>query len=426
MWRTLQQDFSEFVAVVAKDSKELLAAALQAEEGDDDGLDEPENSNSSSSSMATSGLSATDQDLLALQRDPSTYTEAVEEADKGRWVSFMAGLDLSSKATEMARLLKENEDVARLHAKLVREHGEEENEEGAGMDAETFWSRYFFRLEELVREKRGVTLPLALAGEDDEEEDLSWGDDEDEVEEEKREKESKDKPKAKEEQSADLAAAATAAVLAAVPAEKEHVKEEQQAASTAECGSPLTTIPSLQQPEHHSDAGAAPEPVLRQEEAAALGDLNTNESTDATAAAAAAAAAVAELARLRGEIKGYKTRTQEVEAELLRWKSRCSALEGQLEEAQNNEKEAVELATDSIAELRAEQMEHQQLQQQHEELQQHHEQLELLHNQLQQQQQLQQPPQLEKSLTQVETVKGIEQEEEDGGEEEGEELEAWS
>ena len=218
MWRTLQQDFSEFVAVVAADSKTVLAAVMQQDEGDED--DNGSSSSSSSSSQATpfatGGLSATDPDLLALQRDPSTYTEAVEEADKRRWVSFVAGLDLSSKATDMASLLKDNEDVARLHAKLVRAEGEE-NEEGAEIDAETFWSRYFFRLEGLTRQKRGVTLPLALAGDDDDEEDLSWGDDEDEEEEETKEVASKEKCKAEQTAAAPVAAAPPAISSVAVP-----------------------------------------------------------------------------------------------------------------------------------------------------------------------------------------------------------------
>ncbi len=109
------------------------------------------------------------------------------------------------------------------------------------------------------------------------------------------------------------------------------------------------------------------------------------------------------------------------------WKKRCSVLEGQLEKAQTKEKETTALATDSIAELRAEQMEHQQLQQQHEELKMQHSQLQQL-SQEREQEQLppSQSPQLEKSLTQINAVKGIEREEEEGEEESGEELKAWS
>jgi hypothetical protein len=409
MWRTLQQDFSEFVAVVAKDSKEVLSAVMQAQDEDDNG------SSSSHKTMTTTagGLSAMDTDLLRLQHDPRTFTEAVNEADKEQWVSFVGGLDLSSKETEMASLLKENEDVARLHAKLVRNE-EEENDEGDKLDTETFWLRYFFRLERLVRQKRGVTLPLALAGEDDDEEDLSWGDDEDEDEEKKLETE---KPNIKE-QMVDPVVATAAAVLAVVRAEKEHRKEEQQAASTPECGSPSTII-SLPQSDDHDDTTTMPEPVPLREEVAA-GDLNANESTSATAVAA-------DLARMQDVITIYKTRTHEMEVELMGWKKRCSVLEGQLEKAQTKEKETTALATDSIAELRAEQMEHQQLQQQHEELKMQHSQLQQL-SQEREQEQLppSQSPQLEKSLTQINAVKGIEREEEEGEEESGEELKAWS
>eukprot|EP00624_Nannochloropsis_granulata_P000799 evm.model.NODE_13337_length_25799_cov_26.989883.7 len=375
MWRTLQQDFSEFVAVVAKDSKEVLSAVMQAQDEDDNG------SSSSHKTITTTagGLSAMDTDLLRLQHDPRTFTEAVNEADKEQWVSFVGGLDLSSKETEMASLLKENEDVARLHAKLVRNE-EEENDKG----------------------------------EDDDEEDLSWGDDEDEDEEKKLETE---KPNIKE-QMVDPVVATAAAVLAVVRAEKEHRKEEQQAASTPECGSPSTII-SLPQSDDHDDTTTMPEPVPLREEVAA-GDLNANESTSATAVAA-------DLARMQDVITIYKTRTHEMEVELMGWKKRCSVLEGQLEKAQTKEKETTALATDSIAELRAEQMEHQQLQQQHEELKMQHSQLQQL-SQEREQEQLppSQSPQLEKSLTQINAVKGIEREEEEGEEESGEELKAWS
>ena len=148
--------------------------------------------------------------------------------------------------------------------------------------------------------------------------------------------------------------------------------------------------------------------------------LNANESTSATAIAA-------ELARMQDVIKIFKTRTREVEVELMEWKKRCSVLEGQLEKAQTKEKETTALATDSIAELRAEQMEHQQLKQQHEELKLQHSQLQQ-HFQEREQQQLSpsQSPQLEKSLTQINAVKGIEREEEELEGERGEELEAWS
>lgn len=393
MWRILQQDFSEFVAVVAKDSKEVLSAVMQAQDEHDDG--------SSSSSRgtititATDGLSATETDLLRLQHDPRTFTEAVNEVDKEQWVSFVGGLDLSSKATEMACLLKENKDVARMHAKLVRNEGNE-NEEGDKIDTETFWLRYFYRLDRLVRQKRGVTLPSALAGEDDEEEDLSWGDDEDEDE----GKELKtDKPKTNE-QMVDPVVATAAGVLAVVRAEKKHVEEGQQAASTSVYSFPSKII-SPPQLNDHDDRTTRPQPVPLQEDVAA-GDLNANESTSTNAVEA-------ELARMQDAIRIYKTRTHEVEVDLLGWKKKCAILEGRLEKAQTKKKEITALATDSIAKLRAQQMEHKKLQQQHEEL-------KLQHDQLQQQFQdreqqhlpLSRWPQREKSLTHIDGVNGIE------------------
>ncbi|TFJ82037.1 hypothetical protein NSK_006705 [Nannochloropsis salina CCMP1776] len=181
MWRTFQQDISEFVSVVTGDAKEALSSVLQTP-SEHDNTHVMRKSCDKSNTNLHSTLSAQDEDLLSLQRDPKTYTEAIAEEDKERWQIFLAQLNLDTKQDEIARLLEDQEHVARLYNVLISSDQKHNDGNGTGnqIDHETFWSRYFFKVESLLRPQRDFPIPLNLTDGDDEE-DLSWGDEDEDV-----------------------------------------------------------------------------------------------------------------------------------------------------------------------------------------------------------------------------------------------------
>lgn len=117
--------------------------------------------------------------VLAMQSDPSTFSEEPEDAeDFLKWVSEFK---LEGKEEEIEILCYDNGTLEELFEKLVP----------SVVDYETFWTRYFYKFYKL---KQGEDLRASLVKRailrEDEEEDLTWevDDEEDERKEEETEK----------------------------------------------------------------------------------------------------------------------------------------------------------------------------------------------------------------------------------------------
>lgn len=99
--------------------------------------------------------------IRALQCDIRTYIDEVEESGYSDW---KMGFRLEEKREEMQGLLDENGAIGEILGEVVP----------GNVDVETFWCRYFYRVDKVVRgeEARLRMVKRAISGEG--EEDLSW------------------------------------------------------------------------------------------------------------------------------------------------------------------------------------------------------------------------------------------------------------
>ncbi|KAL7105108.1 hypothetical protein ACP275_07G024300 [Erythranthe tilingii] len=104
--------------------------------------------------------------IRGLQSNIMTYCEEVEEGDYSEW---KLGFRVDERRDEIERLVKENGVIKEIYDEVVPEKVEEE----------TFWCRYFYRVDKIVKaeEARARIVKRAISGE--EEEELSWDVDDD-------------------------------------------------------------------------------------------------------------------------------------------------------------------------------------------------------------------------------------------------------
>lgn len=124
-------------------------------------------SSSSSSSLDLKRYSRFDTLVRALQSDVNTYVE--EPEDLGNYNEWKLGFDLDEKREEIGNLIQENGIIEEIYVKVVPSR----------IDHESFWTRYFYRLNKLkqAEDARAKLVKRAISG--DEEEDLSWDFDDD-------------------------------------------------------------------------------------------------------------------------------------------------------------------------------------------------------------------------------------------------------
>ncbi|KAG6431120.1 hypothetical protein SASPL_109195 [Salvia splendens] len=146
----------------------------------DSHLDQSDDDNSvgiSASRDAELGFSASvkpysriDAMVRAVQCDIRTYIDEVEESGFADW---RLGFVLEERRGEIEGLLGEEGAVAEIYSEVVP----------VKVDEETFWCRYFYRVDRVVRaeEARLRMVKRAISGE--EEEELSWDVDDDDGEE---------------------------------------------------------------------------------------------------------------------------------------------------------------------------------------------------------------------------------------------------
>ncbi|CAA0828138.1 BSD domain-containing protein [Striga hermonthica] len=133
-----------------------------------DGESETPGTNLSLSSARYSWFEA---QLGAIQSDPATFCEDPEDVEEyGKWKS---GFDLEKNKDEIDGLVGENGNLEGVYKKFVP----------GAVDPETFWCRYFYRVDKIKQQEsvRANLVKRAITVEDDEEE-LSWDFDDDEDE----------------------------------------------------------------------------------------------------------------------------------------------------------------------------------------------------------------------------------------------------
>ncbi|KAL3827904.1 hypothetical protein ACJIZ3_016706 [Penstemon smallii] len=122
-----------------------------------------------SRSLNSARYSWFDSQLSAMQSDLNTYCEEPEDVDE--YKKWKLGIELEGKRNEIEALVGENGLLEGVYEKIVP----------SVVDHETFWCRYFYRLDKLEQQERvrGNLVKRAISVDDEEE--LSWDvDDEDE------------------------------------------------------------------------------------------------------------------------------------------------------------------------------------------------------------------------------------------------------
>ncbi|KAJ4782601.1 BSD domain-containing protein 1 [Rhynchospora pubera] len=167
---TLRRGTAEIISQ-SKEALLSLDAPSPSSESPSDTDSNPRSSSAASSLPIMSRYTRFEAQLIAARSDPATFTEPPEDPqDFAKWQS---GFKLEEQKDEIDSLLKENSQVEVFLEKLVPNL----------VDEETFWSRYFYKIEKIkqAEDARAKIVKMAVSG--DEEEDLSW-----DVEEEEEEK----------------------------------------------------------------------------------------------------------------------------------------------------------------------------------------------------------------------------------------------
>ncbi|KAG0453644.1 hypothetical protein HPP92_024948 [Vanilla planifolia] len=114
-----------------------------------------------------------DVQVLAIQSDPSTFTEEPEDSED--FIKWKSEFKLEGKEEEIETLCYDNGSLESLFEKMVP----------SSMDYDTFWNRYFYKLYKLkqAEDARASLVKRVISRED---EDLTWEvDDDEEVDTEK-------------------------------------------------------------------------------------------------------------------------------------------------------------------------------------------------------------------------------------------------
>ncbi|CAA0160354.1 unnamed protein product [Arabidopsis thaliana] len=155
--------------IIAQGKEAILAAGNESDSSDN---------NSSQSfgrrdSFSSKPYSRFDAQIRAVQGDLNTYCEEPEDSDD--YKKWESAFSLDGKAEEMEKLLEENGDMKGVYKRVVP----------SMVDHETFWFRYFYRVNKLKQaEDLRVNLVKRAISLDDEEE-LSWDIDDEEESSEK-------------------------------------------------------------------------------------------------------------------------------------------------------------------------------------------------------------------------------------------------
>ncbi|XP_060179659.1 uncharacterized protein LOC132609615 [Lycium barbarum] len=133
---------------------------------DDNDVVEPETPDSGR--VNPTRYSRFESQLVSIQSDPNTFCVGPE--DLGEYEKWKSGFDLKEKSKEVELLIGENGCLESMYKRVVP------NE----VDNESFWFRYFYKVEKLKQQEsvRAKLVKRAISIDDDDEE-LSWDVDDD-------------------------------------------------------------------------------------------------------------------------------------------------------------------------------------------------------------------------------------------------------
>eukprot|EP01024_Parvocaulis_polyphysoides_P007986 TRINITY_DN1234_c0_g2_i1.p1 TRINITY_DN1234_c0_g2~~TRINITY_DN1234_c0_g2_i1.p1 ORF type:complete len:473 (-),score=102.27 TRINITY_DN1234_c0_g2_i1:543-1961(-) len=122
-------------------------------------------SNNNTSIGATTGAkyNRLQAEIASMQRDSSTYLEEPEDVDN--FQQWRTNFSISSKRSEIDKIIKENAFMGELQQRIVP----------LIVDHDTFWTRYFYRLQQL-QDKHAQRVALTSKEVKVEEEEVSWDD----------------------------------------------------------------------------------------------------------------------------------------------------------------------------------------------------------------------------------------------------------
>ena len=168
----------EFGNTVLKGTAQIINQgkdAILAADNESDSSSSESNSKSFSTqrSLNSKRYSRFDAQVRAIQGDINTYSEEPEDLeDYKKWKS---GFGLEEKKQEIERLMEENGEMGSLYKRVVGVSN--------GVDHETFWCRYFYKVFKL-KQAEDTRVKLVKRAISREEEELSWDVDDDDEEEE--------------------------------------------------------------------------------------------------------------------------------------------------------------------------------------------------------------------------------------------------
>lgn len=159
-------------AQIINQGKDAILAADN--ESDSSSSDSNSKSLSTQRSLNSKRYSRFDAQVRTIQGDINTYSEEPEDLeDYKKWKS---GFSLEEKEEEIERLMEENGEIESIYKRVVGVSN--------GVDHETFWCRYFYRVFKLKQAEDARVKLVKRAISREEEEELSWDVDDEEEEDE--------------------------------------------------------------------------------------------------------------------------------------------------------------------------------------------------------------------------------------------------
>jgi hypothetical protein len=119
-----------------------------------------------SASLSNTKYSRYEAQVNAMQRDSSTYCD--EPEDENDFASWVATFNMDDRKDEIDEILLSNAFMQELHNQIVP----------VVVEHETFWTRYFYRLNKLQQIENARVNLVKRATDGEEDEDLSWDVDE--------------------------------------------------------------------------------------------------------------------------------------------------------------------------------------------------------------------------------------------------------
>ncbi|KAL4376088.1 hypothetical protein GQ457_02G003090 [Hibiscus cannabinus] len=170
------QVIDEFGNTVIKGTTQIINQSKEAILAADNESDSPSSESKDKSQIAQRSLNSNrysrfDAQVRAIQGDINTYIEEPEDLED--YKEWKSGFNLGEEEEEIERLMEENGEIGAVYKRVVGVSN--------GVDHETFWCRYFYRVFKL-KQAEEMRVKLVNRAISREEEELSWDVDEDEEE----------------------------------------------------------------------------------------------------------------------------------------------------------------------------------------------------------------------------------------------------